>query len=172
MKIVVENKELTFKKIDYSLFAVEKKDSDEWSATLPYKNYELDFEFSESLFIEKETGKINIDWILIEEFVKHIFENIETIQTKGSFVLEELHRQIFGEDELNKSKGYFEVAGICLKDYRKGNNEFQFSRAFFKYSASYFLESRKEILMDPYHSYEAQFSNQNDLTIIGVSRIG
>lgn len=70
-----------------------------------YNGYELDFEFSELLFLQKESSKIIIDWILIEEFVGHILENVEQIQTKGSFVLEELHRQVFGDENLYRAKG-------------------------------------------------------------------
>ncbi len=173
MKIVVQNTELDFGKIpELSTDDSTVMYTDEWSATVLYNDYELDFEFDESSFKEKDSSVVKIDWVLIEEFVEHILENIESIQEKGSFVLEELHRQIFGEDNLNKNKGYFEVAGIKLEDYRKVERKYGFEKSYFKYQIIYLLDSEKGYLMDPYHSYTAKFSSHNGLTIIGVSREG
>ena len=86
-------------------------------------------------------------------------------------VLEELFRQVFGEEYLYKCKGYFKFGGIKLKSFRKIEKN-PFSKSFLEYEIYYLLESKIDYLIDPYHSYTANFSNHNDLTLIGVSRIG
>ena len=171
MKIVFKNNELIFRKVPDIFINGENRKSDDWSSTILFNDYELDFEFDESIFKYKETEEIDIDWIIVEELVEHILENIEAIQTKGSLVLEELYSQVFGEEHLNKCKGYFKMGGIKLQKYKKIEKN-PFSKSYFEYEIHYFLESGIDYLMDPYHSYKAKFSSHNGLTIIGVTRIG
>ncbi|SHF69517.1 hypothetical protein [Pedobacter caeni] len=164
MKIAINDLELTFRKCDAEQFKTK------WTATLLYAPYELDFEFDESLFFDKKSNEIKIDWKLIEEFVLHIIKNLDLIQSKGISVLEELHKQVFGKEELLKTEGYFQTGGVELKRYRK--EEYTTTYYHFAYDVHYFLESRKNFEMDSYHSYQAQFSSHNGLTICGVSRFG
>lgn len=119
MKIVVKNKELIFSKVPEIFINGENRKSEEWISTILFNDYELDFQFNESIFKHKETLEIDIDWIILEELIEHILENIEAIQTKGSLVLENLFKQVFGEGYLNKCKGYFKVGGIELKRFSK-----------------------------------------------------
>lgn len=167
MKIIIQDKELNFNKYPDIFINGENQTFEEWGATISYNGHELDFEFAESLFLQKETSKIIIDWEIIEEFAKHILENIQSIDTKGASVLEELNRQIFGKEYLQKHKGYFEIGGAKLETYNKISK-----KPYFEYEIHFFLESKMDSSMDPYHSYKANFSNHNDLTLIGVARIG
>ena len=171
MKIVVKNNELIFRKVPDIFINGENRKSDDWSSTILFNDYELDFEFDESIFKHKQTAEIDIDWLIVEELVEHILENIEAIQTKGSSVLEELFKQVFGEEYLNKCEGYFKVGGIELKKFAKKEKN-PFSKSFLEYEIYFFLESKIDYLIDPYHSYTANFSNNNGLTFIGASRIG
>jgi len=172
MQLIINDLEFNFKKS-----AVKEFDT-EWASTVHYNKYELGFTFNESLFLDKQSNTIVIDWELIEEFASHVLQNLETIQLKGSLVLEELYRQVFGEESLFRDKGYFLVGGIELKSFRKKLFEknllgdFPLIRYYFEYEIYYFLESDIHGMLDPYHSYFARFSNHNNLNIIGVSRIG
>jgi hypothetical protein len=167
MKIVIQDKELNFNKYPDIFINGKTQTFEEWGATISCNGHDLDFEFTETLFLQKETSKVTIDWKIVEEYVKHIIANMQSIQTKGSLVLEELHRQIFGEGYLREHKGYFEMGGAKLETYNK-----IFTKPYFEYEIHFFLESEIQSSMDPYHSYKANFSNHNGLTLIGVSRIG
>jgi hypothetical protein len=169
MKIAINDVELTFNKSGAD------GNSKVWYSTVHYNQYELDFEFDEVLFFDKKSNETTICWKLIEKFVDNILKNLDLIQSKGSSVLEELHRQVFGLDKLVKTKGYFRIGSIALKKlWNHGLVIEEDSRIipYFEYDIYYFLESKEDRLMDPYHSYFAHFSNHNNLTITGVSRFG
>ena len=74
MKISAENNELIF----------QRKDSGEFFSKISFLNYDLFFSFQESIFVSQ---KIEIDWKLIEEFVKHVFINVESINSKGGKII-------------------------------------------------------------------------------------
>ena len=171
MKIVVKNNKLIFSKVPETFINGENRISEEWTSTTMFNDYELDFEFNETIFKSNETLKIDIDWEIIEELIKHVFENIDVIQTKGASVLENLFQQVFGDEYLEKWKGYFKAGGIQLKKFRKMESN-PFFGSFLEYEVYYFLESKIDYLIDPYHSYTVNFSNYNGLTIIGSSRNG
>jgi len=166
MKIEVDNIEVIFKKNREWI-----EDTQIWEATIFYHQYELDFEIEERLVSNNYSGELSIDQRLVSSFVKHVLDNLDSIQSKGSLVLTELHKQVFKEDELLRTKGYFKAGGIELKSAGNRLGDSPTFIPYFKYDVYYFLES-EICLMDPYHSYYGHFSNHNGLTMIGVSRIG
>ena len=150
MKIVVKNNKLIFSKVPETFINGENRISEEWTSTTMFNDYELDFEFNETIFKSNETLKINIDWKIIEELIKQKKKNIDVIQTKGTSVLENLFQQVFGDEYLEKWKGYFKAGGIQLKKFRKMESN-PFFGSFLEYEVYYFLESKIDYLIDPYH---------------------
>ena len=167
MKIEINGEEIVFKK-----GLAQTEENHVWCATIFYHQHELDFEIEEALVSNSDSGELSIDSKLVSSFVQHVLDNLDSIQSKGASVLTELHKQVFKENELLRTKGYFKAGGIELKNAgnRLGNSPTFIP--YFEYDVYYFLESEENFLMDPNHSYYAHFSNHNGLTIAGVSRIG
>jgi|GEM_PF-4614757 len=159
MKISAQNNDLTF----------EKKNSGEFYSKISFLRYELFFSFKESIFTSQ---KEEIDWKLIASFVEHVLKNIESINSRGGKIIEELKKIVHVDDSFyKKEKGNFVADAIELMDfqktidYDKSNNKLIQYR--FKYDVSFFFENEDDYSLAEYN-YIVKFSNHHSLTIIGV----
>ena len=169
MQIEVSDRIFSFKQsIDHH----SKGFNGEWYALDITSGKELSFTFNQKVFADRETGILNIDWDAIKHLIKHVLAELDGIQQKGSRVLEALYHEVFSSpNDLTKLEGFFQLEDIELQKIRiskYGDKCFYY----FEYHANFFLDSRKDYLMDPNHQYYATFSNHNGLSIIGVTRIG
>lgn len=165
MKAEINNVEVAFEESD--TLGVKS-----WFARVCYQQYELDFDFDERELIDNHSRTTKIDQKLLIDVVKHVLDNMKTIQSQGASVLTELFKQIINDQELILKKGYFNPEGVTLKSVLDTGATAAGRIPEFEYEVYYFLESEIDmVVIDPYHAYYARFSNGNGLTLIGVRRV-
>ena len=162
MRISAENNELIF----------QRKESGEWFCKTQFLNFVFFFSFKESIFESEDTKNAEVDWKLVEEFVKHIFKNLELINQNGAKAIEEFQKIVHTNDPFyRKENGDFEVDGVELIDFWKSvehdQNNNQLIRYRYKYNVAFFLENGDYDSQTRY-LYTARFCNHHSLTLIGV----
>lgn len=142
-----------------------------WATTVNIGDNEVSFSFRE--LMPNGMGKmVKVDPKGIECFLEHIVAHYEVIQEKGKSVLAALHNAVFGREgkyDFESNSGDFKLIDIMLTRFNLYEITSWYS---FTYEGYYSLESKDDILFDPYHAYIATFSNNNGLTIISARREG
>jgi hypothetical protein len=128
MLISVDNIELNFK----------RNNDGEWWVAFTLKTIRCEVIFDEKVFQNKPDDELTIDWNCIEEAIKDLINNFDTLMRKSEYALIALHQQIFDNEFLDK-KGYFDFSGIEIVEYNTQGHRYAIDLCFSLHSHLLFV---------------------------------